>query len=228
MADEDVLDAGESASSGNRMRLACKFRLLIIVILLLFAATGFGLHYQTGKLLQLLNSLTDPHAVGRYPTGPGSEHGISIEDTLQSAREALPGAATQRLLISELPEDPVIIYERFPEDKTPPERTFTTIDPQTGAMLNVASNHVDPCVETALTQWMREIHTGTIQGLPTRLVAVFCSLPLAVLTLTDPHIWLGRLRVKAKDRRIFRQRNRSLHQVNLSTSQYVAGSQSIV
>ena len=59
-------------------------------------------------------------------------------------------------------------------------------------------------------------------------VAVFCSLPLAVLTLTDPHIWLGRLRVKAKDRRIFRQRNRSLHQVNLSTSQYVAGSQSIV
>lgn len=191
----------------------------------LFSVTGLGLHYQTGKLLKLLNPPTRPHAVVRRPTAAGYGHGTSIEGMLQSAREALPGAATPRLLLSERPGEPVFIYQRFPEDKTPAGRSFTTIDPQTGAVLNVGSSRTAPWAETALVQWTREIHTGTILGLPTRLLAVFCSLLLAALTLTGPLVWLGRLRAKAKGRRILRQRNRSLHQANLPELQHVPGSQ---
>ncbi len=196
-------------------------------VLLLFSVTGLGLHYQTGKLLQLLNPPTSPHAGVRRPNVSGSGHGTSIEGMLQSAREALPGASTPRLLLSERPGEPVFIYQRFPEDKTPAGRSFTTIDPQTGAVLNVGSSRTAPWLETALVQWTREIHTGTILGLPTRLLAVFCSLLLAALTLTGPLVWLGRLRAKAKGRRILRQRNRSLQQADLPALHHVAGRQSL-
>ncbi len=196
-------------------------------VLLLFSVTGLGLHYQTGKLLQLLNPPTAPHPVVRRPIELGSGHGTSIEGMLRSAREALPGAATPRLLLSERPGEPVFIYQRFPEDKTPAGRSFTTIDPQTGAVLNVGSSRTAPLLETALVEWTREIHTGTILGLPTRLLAVFCSLLLAVLTLTGPLVWLGRLRAKAKGRRLLRQRNRSQQQSHLSASQQGLGGQPV-
>jgi uncharacterized iron-regulated membrane protein len=58
-----------------------------------FALTGLGLHYQTGKLLDLLNTSRTARSM------PG--HGTSIEGMLQTAREALPGAAIPRLLLSE-------------------------------------------------------------------------------------------------------------------------------
>lgn len=196
-------------------------------ILLLFAVTGLGLHYQTGKLLQLLNPPAAKHDGPRGLNALSSGHGISIEGMLRSAREALPGAATPRLLLSERPGEPVFIYQRFPEDKTPAGRSFTTIDPQTGAVLNVGSSRTAPLLETALVEWTREIHTGTILGLPTRLLAVFCSSLLAVLTLTGPLVWLGRLRAKAKGRRMLRQRNRSQQQSDLSASQDGLGGQPV-
>lgn len=58
-----------------------------------FAITGLSLHYQTGKLLDLLNT---PHNARSMPG-----HGTSIEGMLQTAREVLPGAAIPRLLLAE-------------------------------------------------------------------------------------------------------------------------------
>jgi hypothetical protein len=55
-------------------------------------------------------------------------HGTSIEGMLTTAREALPGSTIPRLLLSEKPGDPIFIYQRFPEDKTPAGRSFTTLD----------------------------------------------------------------------------------------------------
>ena len=67
-------------------------------------------------------------------------HGTSIEGMLATAREALPGTEIPRLLLPEKKGDPVFIYQRFPEDKTPAGRTFTTLDPDTGAVLSVGSS----------------------------------------------------------------------------------------
>ncbi len=180
--------------------------------MLLFSLTGLGLHYQTGKLLLLLN----PPAKQSLHYGPG--HGTSIEGMLQSAHEALPGAATPRLLLSERAGEPVFIYQRFREDKTPAGRSFTTIDPHTGAVLSVGSSRTAPLLQTALVEWTREIHTGTILGLPTRILAVFCALLLAVLTVTGPMIWLIRLRAKAKGRRILRQHKEASRQSRTAVS----------
>jgi len=81
------------------------------VAMFMFAVTGVGLHYQTGKLLDLLNSADTATSL------PG--HGPTIEGMLQTAREALPGAEIPRLLLSEKAGDPVFVYMRFPETRRP-------------------------------------------------------------------------------------------------------------
>jgi uncharacterized iron-regulated membrane protein len=91
-----------------------------------------------------------------------------------------PGSTIPRLLLSEKPGDPIFIYQRFPEDKTPVGRSFTTLDPKTGAVLSVGSTRTAPVLQTALVQWTREIHTGTILGLPTQIAAAFFALLLSV------------------------------------------------
>jgi uncharacterized iron-regulated membrane protein len=165
-----------------------------------FAVTGLALHYQTGKLLSLLNT---PSAAMRMPG-----HGISIEEMLATARETLPGSAIPRLLLSEKPGDPVFIYQRFPEDKTPAGRSFTTLDPKTGAVLSVGSTRTAPVLQTALVQWTREIHTGTILGLPTQIAAAFFALLLSILAITGPVIWINKQRAMANGRRALSRRSK--------------------
>jgi uncharacterized iron-regulated membrane protein len=163
-----------------------------------FAVTGLGLHYQTGKLLDLLNTAR------AAKTMPG--HGTTIEGMLTTAREALPGAAIPRLLLPEKKGDPVFLYQRFPEDKTPAGRSFTTIDPKTGAVLSVGSSRTAPLMQTVLVQWTREIHTGTLLGLPTQILAAFLALLLSALALTGPLIWLNKLRAAARGRKALQQK----------------------
>ncbi|MDP9049190.1 MAG: PepSY domain-containing protein [Acidobacteriota bacterium] len=168
-----------------------------------FAVTGLSLHYQTGKLLGLLNTPTAAVSM------PG--HGTTIEGMMATAREALPGADIPRLLLSEKNGDPVFLYMRFPEDKTPAGRSFTTIDPKTGAVLSVGSSRTAPLMQTALVQWTREIHTGTLLGLPSKILAVCFALLLTVLAITGPLMWINKLRSAARGRKAL-ERHRSKEQ----------------
>jgi uncharacterized iron-regulated membrane protein len=166
-----------------------------------FAVTGLGLHYQTGKLLDLLNT---PRAATSM-----AGHGTTVEGMMQTAREALPGAEIPRLLLSEKKGDPVFMYMRFPEDKTPAGRSFTTLDPKTGAVLSVGSSRTAPLFQTALTQWTREIHTGTILGTTSKILASCFALGLTILAVTGPFIWINKQRAAAKGRRALRDRQRA-------------------
>jgi uncharacterized iron-regulated membrane protein len=163
-----------------------------------FAITGLGLHYQTGKLLDLLNT---PRAVASMPG-----HGTSIEGMMQTAREALPGAVIPRLLLPEKKGDPVFLYMRFPEDKTPAGRSFTTLDPKTGAVLSIGSSRTAPLLQTALVQWTREVHTGTLLGTAGKVIVLCFALLLTVLAVTGPLIWVNKLRGAAKARKTVRDR----------------------
>jgi len=172
-----------------------------------FAITGLGLHYQTGKLLDLLNT---PKSAASMPG-----HGTSIEGMLQTAREVLPGAAIPRLLLAEKKGEPVFLYMRFPEDKTPAGRSFVTLDPRTGAVLSVGSSRTAPLAQTALVQWTREIHTGTLFGLSSKVLVVCFALLLAVLAVTGPLIWINKVRAAAAARKAVeaRKRQRAAHEV---------------
>lgn len=168
--------------------------------MLAFALTGLGLHYQTGKLLDLLSRQ------GNATSLPG--HGTSIEGMMHTAREALPGAVIPRLLLPEKTGDPVFFYMRFPEDKTPAGRSFVTLDPRTGMVLSVGSSRTAPAFQSALVQYTREIHTGTIFGVATRILAVLFAFSLAVLALTGPFIWINKQRAKLHGRRALARNRR--------------------
>lgn len=158
-----------------------------------FALTGLGLHYQTGKLLDLLNRPDNATSM------PG--HGPSIEGMMQTAREALPDAEIPRLLLSEKAGDPVFLYMRFPEDKTTSGRSFVTFNPKTGDVLSVGSSRTAPVLKSALVQYTREIHTGTLFGFPTRILAALLGFSLALLAFTGPLIWINKQRAKLHGRR---------------------------
>lgn len=163
------------------------------VAMLAFALTGLGLHYQTGKLLDLLTRQADAASM------PG--HGTSIEAMMQTAREALPGAEIPRLLLPEKSGDPVFFYMRFPEDKTPAGRSFVTLNAKTGAVLSVGSSRTAPVLQSALVQYTREIHTGTLFGMATRILAALLGFSLSILALTGPLIWINKQRAKLHGRR---------------------------
>lgn len=191
---------GRSASGVNR-DLHTSLGFWSFLAMLLFSVTGLALHYQTGKLLTLLKTNT----AGSTLAG----HGTSINGMLLTAQQALPGTTVPRLLLPEKPGDPVFLYQRFPEDKTPAGRSYTTLDPRTGAVLSIGSSRSAPLLQTALVQWAREIHTGTLLGLPTRILAVLLSLFLTVLAVTGPFIWINRQRARARGRRALLEHRRA-------------------
>lgn len=163
------------------------------LVMLGFAVTGINLHIQTGG--GLFTMMDDKSAAVHLPG-----HGTTADQMLQSAREALPDARTMRISFWN-DKRPVLVQMRFPEDHTPAGRSAVTLDPRTGSVLTVVSSRTAPLVYTALVEWNREIHTGTIFGWPSRIVTAIFSLLLCVLAVSGPMIWANNKLAALRGRR---------------------------
>ena len=165
-----------------------------------FAVTGLNLHIQTGGgLFDMMEQTSSPVSL--------AGHGITADELLQTAREAVPGALAMRISFWN-DKRPVLVQMRFPEDHTPAGRTSVTLDPRTGAVKKVVSSRTAPLLYTALVQWNREIHTGTIFGGPSKALAALLSFLLALLALSGSTIWVNKQLAGARGRRIAAQRAR--------------------
>ena len=92
----------------------------------------------------------------------------------------------------QLAGNPIRIAMQYPEDRTPVGRTNVFIDPYTGTVVYLLSSRTGPLGFRIVKLWNREIHTGDIGGLPTRILACGVSLSLPLLALTGPLIWWNR------------------------------------
>ena len=161
--------------------------------MLAFAVTGTNLHIQTGGTL--FDIMEDKSVAASHPG-----HGLTADGMIQAATEAVPAARVMR--ISFWPGTrPVLVQMRFPEDKTPAGRTSVTLNPKTGEVLKVVSSRTAPWYYTALVEWNREIHTGTIYGAPTKAIAGLFSLLPVVLGGTGIMIWLNKKLAAARGRK---------------------------
>jgi uncharacterized iron-regulated membrane protein len=152
----------------------------------LFAVTGLNLHIQTGgTLFDMMDAKAAPVML--------AGHGVTVDEMLQTAREAVPGAQTMRISFWD-DKRPVLVQMRFPEDHTPAGRTSVTLDPHTGAVMKVVSSRTAPLIYTALVEWNREIHTGTMFGWPSKAAASALSLLLTVLAISGSTIYINRRR----------------------------------
>jgi uncharacterized iron-regulated membrane protein len=163
------------------------------VFLFIFAWTAICIHWERpiGRLAQAKSSAsaTKPAAPEAPKMGAAP---LSPDRLLEIAHQTLPDAKIMFLQMPTRPKQPASLALKFPEDHTPLGRTRMSIDAYSGKVLRVQSSREMSSPMKYAQMWNREIHTGDILGMPTRILAAFFSLMLPVLAITGPLIWWNR------------------------------------
>jgi len=156
-----------------------------VAFLLVFALTGV---YPRGIGMQRPRRFEEPqHASGAAV--------LSAEELLAAARKAAPGATPVWLdLRWQQAHGGAVVGFRYPYDHTPGGRTIVHMDPWSGKVLDVMSTEQMSASRRFAMLWDMEIHTGTILGWPTRMIAAISGLVLPVMAVTGPMVWWMRRR----------------------------------
>jgi uncharacterized iron-regulated membrane protein len=163
------------------------------IFLFMFAWTAICIHWEreVGNLAQKISTPPITRPATRQVAQGGSEP-LDPDRLLEIAHDTLPEAQVMDIELPAGPRQPALLALKFPEDHTPLGRTRMRIDTSSGKVLQVQSSRdFSPAMKYA-RMWNREIHTGDILNLPTRILAAFFSLMLPILTLTGPLIWWNR------------------------------------
>jgi uncharacterized iron-regulated membrane protein len=163
------------------------------VFLMIFSLTAMVIRFDdeaTGYASRLTGSEKTP-PFPRLKAPPQGAAALGPDVLLAIAEKAEPGASPALILLGYAP---VRVAMKFPEDHTPVGRTNLFIDPLTGKIVYQLSSRTGPLGFRIVKLWNREIHTGDIGGLPTRIIACLVSLALPVMTVTGPLIWWNRRR----------------------------------
>jgi len=112
----------------------------------------------------------------------------------------LPEAKPAVLQMPRNAKSPAFVVLKFPEDRTPVGRSRVLIDAATGQVLHVESSRQMTAAMKYARMWNRELHTGDIFGLPTRILMALFSLALPLLAITGPLIWWLRRRMKSQSK----------------------------
>ena len=169
--------------------------------LMIFSVTAMVIHWE-GKATFIANRLTRSPEAPPFPPAQQGVSGaipLSPDRLLAIAERSVPGA---RATMMQLAGSPIRIAMKYPEDRTPAGRTNVFVDPYTGKVVYVLSSRTGPLGFRIVKLWNREIHTGDIGGLPTRILACGISLSLPLLALTRPVIWWNRRSKRKSQSRI--------------------------
>lgn len=168
------------------------------LFMMIFAVTGIVIHWDD-ELIRGLNGLAHQQAIV-VPTGKTfspSAPRQTPDQLLSAAQARMPGARV--VMMQDLGGNaPVHVFMKYPEDGTPAGRTYLYLDPTNGAVLAAQTSRTAPLGSHVVGLWNREVHTGDICGLPTRILACLASLCLPLLAATGPLLWLLRFRRSAK------------------------------
>jgi uncharacterized iron-regulated membrane protein len=169
------------------------------IFMLIFALTAVVIHWDK-PATEWVNRVagveeSKPAPVKVAPPAPAAV-ALTGQAVQAIALEKEPGARVTSMQGLGLMGKPIRVWMKFPEDRTPAGRTNLFIDPVSGEILSAQSSRTAPIGFRVVKLWNREIHTGDIFGLPTRLLACLASLALPLLAVTGPLIWWGRVRRK--------------------------------
>jgi uncharacterized iron-regulated membrane protein len=165
------------------------------VFLFTFAWTAICIHWerQVDKLAQKMSSTPTPRAASPQIPAPGSVP-LSPDRLVEIAHNTLLEARITGIQLPDNAKQAVTVQLKFPEDHTPAGRSRLSIDAYSGKVLQVQSSREMSVPAKYARMWNRELHTGDILNLPTRILAAFFSLMLPVLAVTGPLIWWNRRR----------------------------------
>jgi uncharacterized iron-regulated membrane protein len=159
--------------------------------LMIFSLTAIVIHWEN-EATALANRLSHSDDLPPFPQPqpplPGAVP-LNADQVLLIAERTAPGA---RATYIQLDGNPIRIPMKYPEDRTPAGRTNIFIDAYTGKVVYHSNSRTGPLGFRMVKLRNREIHTGDICGLPTRILACFLSLTLPVMAVTGPLIWWNR------------------------------------
>ncbi len=165
----------------------------ISVALLIFSLTAIVIRWDD-TATRLIDQVA---GVAETPNFPQSQPALasmvplSPDQLLATAQTAAPGA---RATAVQFLGNQVRVWMMYPEDRTPSGRTIAFLNRYSEKILYLVDSRTAPLGFRMVRLWNREIHTGDIGGLPTRILACVVSLMLPVLAVTGPLIWLLPLR----------------------------------
>jgi uncharacterized iron-regulated membrane protein len=161
--------------------------------LIVFASTALVIHWDD-EAPRWINRLTvsadEPRPPQLRPLSSEKPE-PDFDGILATARRTEPDARVTAILLD---SNPVRIAMKHPEDHTPAGRTNVFVDAYTGRVVTIVDSRVASPGFRLVKLWNRELHTGDIGGLPTRILASAVSLSLPVLAITGPLIWWNRRR----------------------------------
>jgi len=169
--------------------------ILSSIVLLIFAWTAICIHWEreVGKLAQRMSSLPEVRLASPQIPLPGSTP-LSPDRLIEIAHNTLPEARIMAIDLPRNAKQSATVALKFPEDHTPLGRSRMNIDAYSGKVLHAQSSRDMSAAVKYARMWNRELHTGDIFNLPTRILAAFFSLMLPVLAITGPLIWWNRRR----------------------------------
>ena len=165
-----------------------------LLFLLLLSATGVVIAFEK-PIVPWMYKVTGTTRIPRtLPSTPGRGNmPIAPDQALRIARATEPGAEP---LIIELPsarDGSYTVRMHFPEDRTPGGRSWVCVDQYSGKVLVTQSSRTAPLpVRAYLTT--RQIHTGDIFGVPSRIVMSASSLFVTLQVISGLILWRKRER----------------------------------
>jgi uncharacterized iron-regulated membrane protein len=170
--------------------------ILSSLFLFLFAWTAICIHWER-RVNELAQRLS-PEVTYALPAPVGRP--VNADEILNLGRAMLPEAKPAVLQMPRNAKSPAFVVLKFPEDRTPVGRSRVLIDAATGQVLHVESSRQMTAAMKYARMWNRELHTGDIFGLPTRILMALFSLALPLLAITGPLIWWLRRRMKSQSK----------------------------
>lgn len=163
------------------------------LFLMIFSITAIVIHWENDAT-RIANRVTNSAEVAPFPKLqplPANAGPIDLDRLLSVAEATAPGAQPTWILFV---GNPIRVAMKYPEDQTPTGRTNIFINAYTGNVVYELNSRTGPLGFRFVKLWNREIHTGDIGGLPTRILACLVSLMLPVMAVTGPFIWWNRRR----------------------------------
>ncbi len=153
------------------------------LFLLVIGGTGITLKYWHGE---------HPRAPAGRMSGQPSSTTITVDDAIRAAENALPGA---RAASVEMPGPNANARYRiqlaFPEDGSPAGRSVVFVQRSSGVALATHSSRAGSLRDQFQTNQL-SIHTGSIGGTGTRLIALLTCIALVLQILSGYVLWLKR------------------------------------
>ena len=159
--------------------------ILSSVFLFVFAWTAICIHWE--RRVNELAQRMSPEVTYALPAPLGRP--IDADEILNLGKAVLPEAKPTVLQMPRNGKGPAFVVLKFPEDRTPVGRSRVLIDAGSGRVIRVESSRQMTAAMKYARMWNRELHTGDIFGLPTRILMALFSIALPILAITGPLIW---------------------------------------